>query len=415
MGLSLKYISPKQAAEKWGISQRRVHTLCLEGRIKGALRHSRVWLIPETAEKPEDARVKSGLYIKNNPQALAAAAEAAAAAPMPLPETKEYRLHIPVPPDNAVLRPRLLDKIAPHGKKLTYIHADAGYGKTTLLAQYAHGRSDMLWLAMEEKDSDVFVFLQRIEKAAREILSQFDFHATDFIPYAGKDTFIPAAVSALLQAFGAQKLTVILDDTHVLTGETVTALLTEWIKRCPQNLTLIMASRHELWSGLLRLKLEGGIAVLTKADLRFNREETESLWGFFDKAAYTATEGWALAVQTYRMAVGDNPDLSVLKLRADRDIYRYLMNEIFGKLSPGVRRFLLDTCLLSGLEAGMCNSLLGIKNAGRILEELMRQNLFILQESGEKYRYHALFRSFLQQNDDGGGLETAKKSTGLLL
>lgn len=61
----MKYISPKEAAEKWGISQRRVHTLCEGGRIEGALRHSRVWLIPELAQKPPDARVKSGRYIKS--------------------------------------------------------------------------------------------------------------------------------------------------------------------------------------------------------------------------------------------------------------------------------------------------------------------------------------------------------------
>lgn len=60
----MRYISPKEAAARWCISQRRVLILCEEGRIEGALRHSRVWLIPETAKKPADARIKSGRYIK---------------------------------------------------------------------------------------------------------------------------------------------------------------------------------------------------------------------------------------------------------------------------------------------------------------------------------------------------------------
>lgn len=51
----MKYISPKEAAAKWGVSQRRVNTLCAEGRIEGAVRYSRVWLIPEEAEKPTDS------------------------------------------------------------------------------------------------------------------------------------------------------------------------------------------------------------------------------------------------------------------------------------------------------------------------------------------------------------------------
>jgi hypothetical protein len=71
----MRYISPKEAAAKWGVSQRRVNTLCAEGRIEGAVRHSRVWLIPEAAEKPTDARTKSGRYIKGDPEALTAEAE----------------------------------------------------------------------------------------------------------------------------------------------------------------------------------------------------------------------------------------------------------------------------------------------------------------------------------------------------
>ena len=59
------YMTLKEAASKWGISDRRINALCLEGRIEGATRAGTMWLIPEGAEKPVDARVKSGKYIKN--------------------------------------------------------------------------------------------------------------------------------------------------------------------------------------------------------------------------------------------------------------------------------------------------------------------------------------------------------------
>lgn len=58
------YMTLKEAAEKWGIGDRRINALCLEGRIEGATRAGTMWLIPEDAKKPEDARVKSGKYIK---------------------------------------------------------------------------------------------------------------------------------------------------------------------------------------------------------------------------------------------------------------------------------------------------------------------------------------------------------------
>lgn len=60
----MKYISISEAAAKWGLSSRRVGILCNEGRIEGAQKAGAVWIIPEVAEKPADARIKSGKYIK---------------------------------------------------------------------------------------------------------------------------------------------------------------------------------------------------------------------------------------------------------------------------------------------------------------------------------------------------------------
>ena len=60
----MEYLSVRQIAEKWGISRRRVQTLCTEGRIPGAMRVGSYWAIPADAEKPKDERIRSGKYIK---------------------------------------------------------------------------------------------------------------------------------------------------------------------------------------------------------------------------------------------------------------------------------------------------------------------------------------------------------------
>ena len=60
----MKYLSIKETSEKWGLSTRRIQTLCNSDRIKGATRIGYMWVIPDDAEKPKDARVKSGKYIK---------------------------------------------------------------------------------------------------------------------------------------------------------------------------------------------------------------------------------------------------------------------------------------------------------------------------------------------------------------
>ena len=74
----MKYLSITQTAERWGISTRRIQILCGEGRVPGAIRIGTVWGIPEDAEKPADARIKNGKYIKksaeneNEPQIISA-------------------------------------------------------------------------------------------------------------------------------------------------------------------------------------------------------------------------------------------------------------------------------------------------------------------------------------------------------
>lgn len=59
----MEYLSVSQTAEKWGIKQRRIRVLCTEGRIPGACKAGAYWLIPDSAEKPRDERIKSGKYL----------------------------------------------------------------------------------------------------------------------------------------------------------------------------------------------------------------------------------------------------------------------------------------------------------------------------------------------------------------
>ena len=62
----MEYLSIRQVSEKWGISRRRIQTLCSQDRIPGAIRVGSYWAIPIDAEKPIDMRIKSGKYVKNN-------------------------------------------------------------------------------------------------------------------------------------------------------------------------------------------------------------------------------------------------------------------------------------------------------------------------------------------------------------
>lgn len=60
----MEYLTTVELSEKWGISSRRISVLCAKGRIEGAIKKGKTWLIPSDAFKPKDARIKSGRYVK---------------------------------------------------------------------------------------------------------------------------------------------------------------------------------------------------------------------------------------------------------------------------------------------------------------------------------------------------------------
>ncbi|SCM78903.1 conserved hypothetical protein [uncultured Sporomusa sp.] len=383
----MQYITPKEAAAKWGISQRRVHTLCQEGRIRGAERHGWTWLLPETATKPNDARIKLGRYVR-----------------------QKNKLPLLPAGDGIIFRSRLVEKVRPSGSKLTYIHAGAGYGKTTLMLQYAQGRNDVVWLPLDDRDSDAPYFLGHLESSLREKLGKFEFYAADYIPFVHSERLASILLPALLAAIGQRRVSILMDDVHMIHNPAITVLLTAWAMACPPTLSLIMASRHEPWDGLLPLKLTGKMAEFSQQDLCFSSEEAEQLLGFGDDAIYRATEGWTLGLQSYRLAAKGGRSLPAARLYAEQDLYRYLLQEIIAQLPAETQFFLKATAGLPVLDPAFCDILLGLGNSRELFEGLVLRNIFTERHAGSTYRHHAFFRAFLQQISEGLDQETLKKA-----
>lgn len=137
--------------------------------------------------------------------------------------------------------------------------------------QYAREQNNAVWLSLDERDRDMTFFLRHLENVFRRRWSRFGFYTTDLLPFAAEAAFVSRALSALLGAIGRRKLVLIVDDVHEVTGSGAMDFLIRLANDCPSNLTLVMAGRYELWSGLFRLKLDGRVAELTKEDLCFSR------------------------------------------------------------------------------------------------------------------------------------------------
>ena len=173
-------------------------------------------------------------------------------------------------------------------------------------------------------------FLHRLEDVLRDRLHPFDFHAADHIPLAGSRDFIPIVLSALLGAIGHREVTLILDDVHFLSGSLSEDLLTGLARNCPPNLNLVMASRHEPWGGLYRLKVDGRVSEIAKDDLCLTGKRRKSFGVLTKPSMRLPRAGFWHCSPTGGLREGGSCSLPL----DDRYLHRYLMEEIF-KTSAG--------------------------------------------------------------------------------
>ncbi|HBC92706.1 MAG TPA: hypothetical protein DCZ10_07315 [Pelotomaculum sp.] len=146
---------------------------------------------------------------------------------------------------------------------------------------------------------------------------------------------------------------------------------------------------------------------MTQKELTFTREETAGILGFDDHSIYGSTEGWPLAVGSFKILLENGIAVRDIPSHGNEALYAYLFNECIGNLNSDMVDFLKKSACFDELDAQMLNDVLNKKNASLILESLVARNIFTIKTGGGFYRYHALFRNSL--------LEAGDKSQKLLL
>ncbi|MBA2255006.1 MAG: hypothetical protein H0W07_07835, partial [Chloroflexi bacterium] len=293
----------------------------------------------------------------------------------------------------------LLDLVWSH--RLALVVAPAGSGKTTLLARFAaRAPGPVGWYRAEAWDRDASTMLRHLEAALGPSLER--------VP-RGWDTVADAA-NALAAWHGAPALLVV-DDLHTIEGTPAEAALERLIEYAPESLTVIAASRVPPAFNLPRLRVSGVLVEIGGDDLRFRSWEVERLFrDFYDEPLppeelarlARSTEGWAAGLQLFHLATrGKPPDERRRVLTAlgpsSRLMRDYLTRNVVHELPDDLRRFLVETSVLGRLSGPLCDRLLARKGSAEVLLELERRRLFThgLSEDGV-YRYHEVFRSYLQ-------------------
>lgn len=303
----------------------------------------------------------------------------------------------------------------PRGRVVTIV-APAGSGKSSLMAQiercFAKRDIDTGWLGLDAEDNDPATFARYFISAlhavdplfAREELTALGANPVrDFGPFFARLTARLATLEAPLAIF--------LDDFQHLHDPILLRFFDGLIERLPESLSVVIGSRRELSLHLARLSVADRAVEIRQDELNFDRDQTDLFLRRYHQIELPPpdlerlvelTEGWPTGVQLAALALrrhrGSAADLLQTFSGRDRDLTRYLAEAVIRAQPEEVLRFLLRTSVLHRMSAALCEAVVGNADAGRLLEEVGRANLFVIALDREErwYRYHHLFAEFLQ-------------------
>lgn len=298
--------------------------------------------------------------------------------------------------------------------KLTVVQAPAGYGKTSLLADWGSTvNSSVCWLSLDAADNDGSrywrYFTLAIARSMDEESSARLYRLADAMSSISRLAYIDALLHELSNAL--EPLLCIVDDFHVIASEQLHEQMAYFIEYMPDRLHLAIASRQPLPFPTMKLKLRGEAMELNVTDLRFTLEESEQLLREADQGAgappsfdrlallLERTEGWITGILLIQLLIrsGQSLDTALRSFRGhERHVSDYLFQEAVASLPASLRSFLLQTSVLTSFDEAICNELTGRDDAADMLNRIHEHNLFLLplDESARRYRYHRLFAEY---------------------
>jgi LuxR family maltose regulon positive regulatory protein len=320
------------------------------------------------------------------------------------------KLMRPLVRPGTVRRPSLIERLAKGDRgPIVSVVAPAGYGKTTLLSQWAERNGQAFaWVSVDEGDNDPKVLLAYVAEAlnAVEPVDQRVFDAL-----ASRVSSVPGSIVPRLgSAFSSMTspVVLVLDDVHLLANSECRAALSVLADHVPAGSRLVLAGRAEPPLRIGRLRAEGKILEVAAADLSLTQAEASSLLRAAEVALaddevaelHRRTEGWAAGLYLAALYLREGGSLggAVASFGGDdRFVSEYVESELLARIPQSQRVFLTRTAVLGRMCGPLCEAVLDLPGSGAMLAELARSNLLLvpLDRRGQWYRYHHLFRDML--------------------
>jgi serine/threonine-protein kinase PknK len=314
-----------------------------------------------------------------------------------------------------VPRQRILDRLGSGPRpKLVLIHAPAGYGKSTLAAQWAQTLTGQglksAWLAIDSDDNNTVWFLAHLIEAIRRTLpdladtlqQEFEGHLENTQHYV---------LNALINSLHSDKqtLALVMEDWHRVEDSETTDALAYLLENSCHHLHLIVTSRTRAGLPLSTLAVQGELVEIDSSLLKFDVSESRAL--LIDQCGLDltpadvaeledSTDGWAAALQLVSLSLRGHPDPAALIENLSgrhRAIGDYLASNVLDSLQPDLLDFLLSTCITKQTCSGLATALTDNRHSQSVLEEIEKRDLFLRRTDteGSWFQYHHLFADYL--------------------
>jgi LuxR family transcriptional regulator, maltose regulon positive regulatory protein len=323
-------------------------------------------------------------------------------------ELVESKFHPPSARPGIVPRTGLVEwLLASQATPIVCVVAPAGYGKTTLLAQWAERTgARVAWVSVDRRDNDPVVLLSYVAVALDRVepLDPEVFQALASPGVSVVATVVPRLASAVSAM--TEPVAVVLDHLELLDSQECLDAVAELAVRLPAGSQLVLASRRtpplpealrgqgqmvEVGVDALAMDEQEAQALLKGAGVRLADAEVAQLVG--------RTEGWPVGLYLAALAMnaGGQDHAGLWFTGDDRFMADYLRSELLAHLPPELVRFLTRTAVLERLSGPLCDAVLATSGSGRMLESLEDSNLLLvaLDRHRQWYRYHHLFHELL--------------------
>jgi LuxR family maltose regulon positive regulatory protein len=317
----------------------------------------------------------------------------------------EPRLEPPPVGAQAIPRTALVNRLrVAGGTPVVTVVAPAGYGKTTLLAQWARrDERPFAWYTVDEADDDPLTLLGRLALAVDECLL-LDPFLFDSLAVRSSDVHRRVAALGRIVADLGDPLVLVLDDVHRLGGPTCLSVLSTLVDHLQPGSQLVLAGRAEPRLPLARWRAEGRLAEFGIDELQLTERESHALLraagvdltGENVRELHARVEGWPAGMYLEALALRAGSDRDAT---GDAPVDEYLRHRLLPGLEAAEVEFLERAAVLDRMCGPLCDHALGRSGSALLLEELERTNLFLVPLDRERrwYRFHHLFRDLLRE------------------